>query len=161
MIQSPRAILRNIFGLPWLAWVKRPLTPRSTWSRLTVFIHVVMARTLKAKADTSASAQHGLWITPDANLHGMGDGGLTAEDVRGATFEKPPWGKRGYDEKSVNDFLQLVARRLEGRGHLCADDVRGVSFPKPPFGRRGYNEHDVDALLDEIASTIANLDHRQ
>jgi DivIVA domain-containing protein len=29
---------------------------------------------------------------------------LTAEDVRGITFDKPPWGKRGYDEKSVNDF---------------------------------------------------------
>jgi DivIVA domain-containing protein len=56
---------------------------------------------------------------------------LTAEDVRGTTFDKPPWGKRGYDEKSVNDFLQLVARRLEGRGHLSAADVRGMRFPKP------------------------------
>jgi DivIVA domain-containing protein len=53
---------------------------------------------------------------------------LTAEDVRGTTFDKPPWGKRGYDEKSVNDFLQLAARRLEGRGHLSADDVRGIRF---------------------------------
>ena len=39
--------------------------------------------------------------------------GLTADDVRSATFERPPWGKRGYDEKSVDDFLQLVARRLD------------------------------------------------
>jgi DivIVA domain-containing protein len=90
----------------------------------------------------------------------MGDArsGLTAEDVRGTTFEKPPWGKRGYDDKSVNDFLQLVARRLEGRGHISADDVRGVRFPKPPFGRRGVNEDQVDAVLDKIADTIANLD---
>jgi DivIVA domain-containing protein len=88
-------------------------------------------------------------------------GGLTAEDVRGATFEKPPWGNRGYDEKSVDDFLALAARRLEGRGHLSADDVRGIRFQKPRLGKRGYNEDEVDALLDEIAVTIENLDHRQ
>jgi DivIVA domain-containing protein len=88
----------------------------------------------------------------------MGDGGLTADDLRGVTFEKPPWGKRGYDEKSVNDFLALAARRLEGRGHLSAGDVRAVVFGKPPFGKRGYDEDQVDALLDQIASTIAELD---
>ena len=55
----------------------------------------------------------------------MSDAALTAEDVRSATFNKPPRGKRGYDEKSVNDFLQLAARRLDGSGHLSAADVRG------------------------------------
>jgi DivIVA domain-containing protein len=88
----------------------------------------------------------------------MSDGGLTADEVRGATFEKPPWGKRGYDEKSVNDFLALAARRLEGRGHLSADDVRSVRFGKPPFGKRGYDEDQVDAMLDQIAAAIARLD---
>jgi DivIVA domain-containing protein len=83
--------------------------------------------------------------------------GLTAEDVRSATFEKPPWGKRGYDEKSVDDFLQLAARRLDGRGHLTADDVRGIRFRKPPLGKRGYNTADVDALLKQIAETIEVL----
>ena len=39
--------------------------------------------------------------------------GLTVDDVRSATLERPPWGKRSYDEKSVDDFLQLVARRLD------------------------------------------------
>jgi DivIVA domain-containing protein len=82
---------------------------------------------------------------------------LTAEAVRGATFEKPPWGKRGYDEKSVDDFLQLAARRLDGRGHLAADDVRGIRFRKPPFGKRGYNTDEVDALLKQIAETIDAL----
>jgi DivIVA domain-containing protein len=86
--------------------------------------------------------------------------GLTAEDVRSATFDKPPWGKRGYEEKSVDDFLALAARRLEGRGHLSADDVRGIRFRKPRLGKRGYNEDEVDALLDELAATIENLDHR-
>jgi DivIVA domain-containing protein len=82
---------------------------------------------------------------------------LTAEDVRSATIEKPPWGKRGYDEKSVDDFLQLAARRLDGRGHLTADDVRGIRFRKPPLGKRGYKEDDVDALLAQIAEAIASL----
>jgi DivIVA domain-containing protein len=86
---------------------------------------------------------------------------VTAEDVRGITFDKPPWGKRGYDEKSVNDFLQLAARRLEGRGHLSPDDVRGVRFPKPPIGKRGFDEADVDALLDMVATAIANLDENR
>ena len=83
--------------------------------------------------------------------------GLTADDVRSASFDKPSWGKRGYDEKSVIDFLQLAARRLEGRGHLTADDVRGIRFGKPPFGRRGVDVRQVDGLLDEIACTIAAL----
>ena len=86
---------------------------------------------------------------------------LTAEDVRGITFDKPPWGKRGFDEKSVNDFLQLAARRLEGRGHLSPDDVRAVRFPKPPIGKRGFDEADVDALLDRVATAIANLDENR
>lgn len=82
---------------------------------------------------------------------------LTAEDVRGATFGKPPWGKRGYDEKSVNDFLQLAARRLDGRGHLSSADVRGVRFPKPPLGRRGFDAARVDAMLEAIAGRIDEL----
>ncbi len=88
----------------------------------------------------------------------MSDDGLTAAELRGITFEKPPWGKRGYDEKSVNDFLALAARRLEGRGHLSADDVRTVRFNKPPFGKRGYNEQQVDDVLAEIATAITHLD---
>ncbi|MGZ8802351.1 MAG: DivIVA domain-containing protein [Mycobacterium sp.] len=88
----------------------------------------------------------------------MGDGGLTAEELRGMTFEKPPWGKRGYDEKSVNDFLALAARRLDGRGHLSAADVRAVRFNKPKIGKRGYNEEQVDTVLGEIATAIDHLD---
>ncbi|MDZ4270439.1 MAG: DivIVA domain-containing protein [Mycobacterium sp.] len=88
----------------------------------------------------------------------MGDGALTAENLRGITFEKPPWPKRGYDEKSVNDFLALAARRLDGGGYLSADDVRGVRFNKPKLGKRGYDKQQVDDLLDEIAAAIAHLD---
>ena len=85
---------------------------------------------------------------------------LTAEDVRAATFDKPPWGKRGYDETSVDDFLALAASRLEGRGQLPADDVRGIGFPKPSVGKRAHNQDQVDEFLDEVATTIAALDDR-
>ncbi|MGB3229750.1 MAG: DivIVA domain-containing protein [Mycobacterium sp.] len=94
-----------------------------------------------------------LWIEFDS----MGDSGLTAEELRNTTFEKPPWPKRGYAEKSVNDFLALAARRLEGRGHLCADDIRGVRFNKAPLGKRGYDQQQVDAVLAEIVTAIEHL----
>lgn len=84
-------------------------------------------------------------------------GDVTAQDVREVVFPKPPVGRRGYDEKSVNDFLQLVARRLDGRGHLCADDVRGVRFPKSPVFKRGYDAACVDELLIRIAAAIDGL----
>ena len=85
---------------------------------------------------------------------------LTAEDVRSAAFDKPPWGKRGYDEDEVDAFLQLAALRLEGRGQLSAGDVRSATFDKPPWGKRGYNEDQVDAFLEVLEATIAGLDAR-
>lgn len=81
-------------------------------------------------------------------------GAVTADDVRNAEFSKPPIGKRGYDKKSVDDFLQLVVRRLEGRGHLSAADVRNIAFPKPPVFQRGYDEDEVDGLLDAVAAAL-------
>ena len=85
-------------------------------------------------------------------------GGVVFDNLRNITFEKPAFGKRGYDEKSVNDFLALAARRLDGRGHLSADDVRGMRFNKPKLGKRGYDPAQVDQLVDEIATAIAHLD---
>lgn len=87
-------------------------------------------------------------------------GALTADQVRSATFGKCQWNRRGYDPKSVNDLLQLVARRLDGRGHLAADDVRGVRFPKAPLGRRGYDESEVDAFMAALLTTMAGLEDR-
>ncbi|BBX28348.1 DivIVA domain-containing protein [Mycolicibacterium alvei] len=81
-------------------------------------------------------------------------GGLTAEDVRSTEFSKSKLGKRGYHKKSVDDFLALVARRLDGRGHLGADDVRSIVFPKPPMFQRGYDEDEVDSLLDAVVVTL-------
>ena len=33
---------------------------------------------------------------------------LTAQDVRYATFGKPLWGKRGYNNDEVDDFLEQL-----------------------------------------------------
>lgn len=90
----------------------------------------------------------------------MSDGALTGEYLRNFEFDKPPLGKRGYNEKAVADFVALCARRLEGRGHLTADDVRNVCFNKPPFGKRGVDENQIDDLLAAIASAIDDLDAR-
>ncbi|WP_123029123.1 DivIVA domain-containing protein [Mycolicibacterium stellerae] len=85
---------------------------------------------------------------------------LTANEVRETTFGKPPWGKRGYNEDEVDDFITHVVARLEGRGGLTADDVHNVAFSKPSFGKRGYNEAEVDAFLETVEATIAGLDRR-
>jgi DivIVA domain-containing protein len=85
---------------------------------------------------------------------------LTAQDVRYATFGKPPWGKRGYNKDEVDAFLQWAASRLDGYGNLSVADVHGMSFSKPPIGKRGYNEDEVDPFLDALEATIAFLDDR-
>jgi DivIVA domain-containing protein len=85
---------------------------------------------------------------------------LTSQDLRYATFGKPPWGKRGYNEDEVDAFLQLAASRLDGYGNLSADDVHAASFSKPAIGKRGYNEDEVDEFLEAVAATIASLDDR-
>ena len=78
---------------------------------------------------------------------------LTSQDVRYATFDKPPWGKRGYNKDEVDAFLQLAASRLDGYGNLSVDDVHAVSFPKPPIGKRGYSEDEVDDFLEQLNLT--------
>lgn len=84
-------------------------------------------------------------------------GGVTAQDLREVELPRTPVGRRGYDEKSVNDFLQLVVRRLDGRGHLSAADVRAIRFRKSPVLRRGYEASSVDELLTRIAESIDAL----
>jgi DivIVA domain-containing protein len=84
--------------------------------------------------------------------------GVTAEGVRGATFPKPAFGKRGYDDKSVDDVLALAARRLDGRGHLTADDVRALRFRKSALLSRGYDKDAVDRFMAQVIDAISDLD---
>jgi DivIVA domain-containing protein len=86
---------------------------------------------------------------------------LTADDVRNAMFRQPRPFRRGYNKDQVDEFLDLVVDRLEGRGDLTAEDVRQVGFGRPPWGKRGYHEDDVDALLYDIAATLDRLPRRR
>lgn len=83
---------------------------------------------------------------------------LTADDVRAAVFTKPGLGKRGYDPKSVQELLQLAARRLEGRGYLCADDVRAATLRRASLFSRGYDRAEVDAFVDRLVAAIGALE---
>src|SRR5688500_5707496 len=58
-------------GLPWLACVNRPRTPRSTWSRLTVLIQLVMTARYVAGPTPRLRATAPLWITPQCQTHLM------------------------------------------------------------------------------------------
>jgi DivIVA domain-containing protein len=76
---------------------------------------------------------------------------VTAADVRAVRFGKPPFGKRGYDEAEVDDFLRRLAEALAqgpGSAALTGTDVHEVAFRKPRLGSRGYDEDEVDAFLD-------------
>jgi DivIVA domain-containing protein len=85
---------------------------------------------------------------------------LSSQDVRYATFGKPPLGHRGYNKDEVDAFLQLAASRLDGYGNLSVDDVHAVSFSKPPIGKRGYNEDEADEFFEALEATIAFFDDR-
>jgi DivIVA domain-containing protein len=82
---------------------------------------------------------------------------LSAADVRTVRFGKPPFGKRGYDEMEVDDFLRLVADTLAqapGGSRVNSGQVHEVAFRKPKIGSRGYDEDEVDAFLDLIEGEL-------
>lgn len=83
---------------------------------------------------------------------------LSADDVRGAVFAKSGVGRRGYDPKSVQELLQLAARRLDGRGYLCADDVRAAKLRTSSVLSRGYDRAEVDAFVDRLVAAIRALE---
>src|SRR5436190_14921384 len=83
---------------------------------------------------------------------------ITAADVGAVGFGKPPFGKRGYDEGEVDDFLHQVADTLAlapGGARVSAADVHDVAFRKPRLGSsRGYDEDEVDAFLDLVEAEL-------
>ncbi|GLZ39809.1 DivIVA domain-containing protein [Actinokineospora sp. NBRC 105648] len=82
---------------------------------------------------------------------------LTPDAVRAVTFDKAPFGRRGYHEDQVDDFLDRVEAALSGRGDLTVQDVREAEFDAAPLVKRGYHEDQVDEFLDDVA---AALEHR-
>jgi DivIVA domain-containing protein len=85
---------------------------------------------------------------------------LTAADVRGAVFAKPPLGRRGYDPDQVDALLQRIGQRLDGTVRLTAEDVRGATFGPAPESTRGYHPDQVDKFLDDAAETLAARESR-
>ena len=82
---------------------------------------------------------------------------VTIADVEAVAFGKPPFGRRGYDESEVDDFLHSVAAALSprpGRGAVTAQQVHDVAFRKPRIGSRGYDEDEVDAFLDLVEAEL-------
>ena len=79
---------------------------------------------------------------------------LTPEDVRNVMFDRAPLGKRGYDEKQVDAFLDRIEAALTGTARLTAEDVRTVVFDDAPLIKRGYHEDQVDLFLDAVVGTF-------
>jgi DivIVA domain-containing protein len=82
---------------------------------------------------------------------------VKASDVRAVQFGKPPFGRRGYDEIEVDDFLRKVTEALaQARGvpPLDPEEVHQVAFRKPRLGSRGYDEDEVDAFLDLVEAEL-------
>jgi DivIVA domain-containing protein len=82
---------------------------------------------------------------------------VKASDVRAVQFGKPPFGRRGYDEIEVDDFLRKVTDALaQSRGvpPLDPEEVHQVAFRKPRLGSRGYDEDEVDAFLDLVEAEL-------
>jgi DivIVA domain-containing protein len=82
---------------------------------------------------------------------------LTPQDIRDVAFDRAPLGKRGYDEKQVDAFLDRIESTLAGTDTLTPDEVREVVFADAPRLKRGYHEDQVDAFLDLVVSTLEQL----
>ncbi|WP_424184239.1 DivIVA domain-containing protein [Actinokineospora sp. G85] len=76
---------------------------------------------------------------------------LTPEAVQAVTFDKAPFGRRGYHEDQVDSFLDRVENALSGGEPMTAADVLEAEFDAAPLVRRGYHEGQVDEFLDQVA----------
>jgi DivIVA domain-containing protein len=101
-------------------------------------------------------------------------GAIRPFEVRDVRFHATKF-REGYDEETVDEFLDRVARDLESRwaavdaGYerassmtaprlfLDAAAVAGQNFPKTKF-RQGYRTEDVDALIQRVAESLTRLD---
>jgi len=82
---------------------------------------------------------------------------LTADDVHVIEFRNAPIGRRGYAREQVDEFMERIARTLDGQDDLTPAEVHHVVFAKPIIGRRGYDEREVDEFLDRAEEELAHL----
>ncbi|OLR89980.1 hypothetical protein BJP25_03080 [Actinokineospora bangkokensis] len=83
---------------------------------------------------------------------------LTPEAIRSATFDKAPFGRRGYHEDQVDAFLDRVEAALDGGAPITAAEVMQVEFDAAPLVRRGYHEGQVDEFLDLIVEHLEQVE---
>ncbi|MGI5244559.1 DivIVA domain-containing protein [Dactylosporangium sp. CA-139066] len=84
---------------------------------------------------------------------------LTPADVQALRFAKAPFGKRGYDEDEVDQFLDVVAQTLIAL-HDELDTLRGahdVAAPAP-YGTSSAAETEMLAELDRIKQRLTRLE---
>jgi len=112
---------------------------------------------------------HGPSPTPNALV-----GALRPSEIRDVRFHATKF-RGGYDEETVDEFLDRIARDLESRWiavdagyeraatmpapriYLTAASVTGEKFPVTKF-RQGYRTEDVDELMQRVADAFTRLD---
>ena len=82
---------------------------------------------------------------------------LTPADVQALRFAKAPFGKRGYDEDEVDQFLDVVAQTLLTLHDQIAT-LRGAAGPDAAFGTSSAAESDMLAELDRIKLRLSRLE---
>jgi DivIVA domain-containing protein len=97
---------------------------------------------------------------------------LKPVDVRNVAFRKPPIGKRGYDEKEVDEFLDHVERTLtelyQEIAHLRGEptsigkaswqELTQAGGKSGPMSEPNAAEHAILAELDQIKLRLARIE---
>jgi DivIVA domain-containing protein len=82
---------------------------------------------------------------------------LTPADVQATRFAKAPFGRRGYDEDEVDQFLDVVAQTLIAlHDELAA--LRGAPSPETAYGTSTAAETAMLAELDRIKQRLSCLE---
>ncbi|MEV6929711.1 DivIVA domain-containing protein [Dactylosporangium sp. NPDC051485] len=82
---------------------------------------------------------------------------LTPADVQSLRFAKAPFGKRGYDEDEVDQFLDVVAQTLVAlRDEITS--LRSSAQLEAAFGTSTAAETEMLAELDRIKQRLARLE---
>ena len=85
---------------------------------------------------------------------------LTPADVQALRFAKAPFGKRGYDEDEVDQFVDVVAQTLLALQDEIAA-LRGgalATHRESAFGTSTAAETEMLAELDRIKARLSRLE---
>ena len=85
------------------------------------------------------------------------DRGTLADELRRARFRTTRM-RPGYDEREVDDFLDVLVSRLrsEEPAPALVAAVDGTRFATTSF-RRGYDMVDVDDTLRHVAESLGSI----